>query len=681
MDIFANAANVFGDAGLLLKFLVTVFLKGLVFLSVVSFVLWLLRNNSASIRHLIISYSLAFLIMIPLITLAIPSWNVPLISEEIFLSGSKSRLQESSIESVINANADQETNNRSDNPASVSGSNERQNNSLTDTKSGSSFNVPGLIIIFWIVISFLILTWQLMGRFKVQRMVKRSKEVDSEIWVLALNQIIKDNNIKKQICLMVSDEVKVPVAVGLIEPKILIPDYAINWPQESVKTILLHEIAHLKRHDSISQIIAQIACVLHWFNPLVWIATFKLFIERERAADDYVLNGGIKVSAYVKHLIDASENVKLSNKPALDVAAMARGTDFKDRMLCILDPAANRKHASLSVKLMIAMLIVLFVIPLSAFSPWIANPPVTIDGQLALPGTSIISNQEEYLALPLNNVITVDYFGPEPGKIVLKLYDCKMEISGDGTRDSEDYNFHVKGQVRRMSISKSGPESEVHIEVFGTPDSDHSMLLYIDKELQKETQKIVQFKFQELLTQFYIGNGHRNYSSENPTFFVNQELYSSLEQDISEHEKMAKKRQWNLQKKRTDSNARAFGMNGTLNVIGEGLYLLKNVVGGVKSESLEIEADNVIIGGRLEYGFKIDFNAGGHLTVRGPVDGVNYKFEIVQKKVGTQFIDESTVYVNGNAKKCDEEDFYILKRLLAKTGLLEKQTSSKMNKR
>jgi beta-lactamase regulating signal transducer with metallopeptidase domain len=116
---------------------------------------------------------------------------------------------------------------------------------------------------------------------------------------------------------------------------------------------------------------AQIVCVLHWFNPLVWLIAQKLFIEQERAADDYVINHGIKISEYAKHLIEASEKVKYARRTSLDVAAMARGTDFKDRMLCVLDPGAKRKSLQFGGNIMIAVIIFLIFMPLASLNPWV----------------------------------------------------------------------------------------------------------------------------------------------------------------------------------------------------------------------------------------------------------------------------------------------------------------------
>ena len=56
----------------------------------------------------------------------------------------------------------------------------------------------------------------------------------------------------------------------------MLPATARQWSDEQLRSVLLHELAHIKRRDTVVQLLAQIACALHWFNPLVWFAAWRL---------------------------------------------------------------------------------------------------------------------------------------------------------------------------------------------------------------------------------------------------------------------------------------------------------------------------------------------------------------------------------------------------------------------
>ena len=107
----------------------------------------------------------------------------------------------------------------------------------------------------------------------------------------------------------------------------------------------MHELTHIKRGDRRTQAIAQLACAIYWFNPLVWYAAAGLARERERACDDEVLRFGAKPSAYATLLLD------LARKPASawmpqTALSMARPSAIEGRLLSILADAVRTPNRS-----------------------------------------------------------------------------------------------------------------------------------------------------------------------------------------------------------------------------------------------------------------------------------------------------------------------------------------------
>src|SRR5262249_60862855 len=85
---------------------------------------------------------------------------------------------------------------------------------------------------------------------------------------------------------------------------LMLPAAAEHWSDEQLRSVVVHELAHVKRRDTMARLVAQIACSLHWFNPLVWLASWRLGVECERACDDLVLASGVRPSAYAGHLLE-----------------------------------------------------------------------------------------------------------------------------------------------------------------------------------------------------------------------------------------------------------------------------------------------------------------------------------------------------------------------------------------
>ena len=88
---------------------------------------------------------------------------------------------------------------------------------------------------------------------------------------------------------------------GVLRPVILLPADAAGWPEERLTMALLHELAHVKRWDCLTQLIARAACAVYWFNPLSWLALARVRSEQEQASDDLALGCGLDRHAYADH--------------------------------------------------------------------------------------------------------------------------------------------------------------------------------------------------------------------------------------------------------------------------------------------------------------------------------------------------------------------------------------------
>ena len=136
-----------------------------------------------------------------------------------------------------------------------------------------------------------------------------------------------------------------PHVAGFFTSVIMMPPSATGWSAEARHAALVHELTHIKRGDRRTQAIAQLACAIYWFNPLVWYAAASLARERERACDDEVLRFGAKPSAYATLLLD------LARKPASawtpqTALSMARPSAIEGRLLSILADVVRTPYRS-----------------------------------------------------------------------------------------------------------------------------------------------------------------------------------------------------------------------------------------------------------------------------------------------------------------------------------------------
>src|SRR5260370_16847293 len=81
-----------------------------------------------------------------------------------------------------------------------------------------------------------------------------------------------------------------PLTWGILRPKLLLPEEADEWPDERRRAVLMHELAHVRRRDGLTQWLGLTACAAYWFNPLAWWAASRLWSEREQACEHIVFD-------------------------------------------------------------------------------------------------------------------------------------------------------------------------------------------------------------------------------------------------------------------------------------------------------------------------------------------------------------------------------------------------------
>ena len=84
------------------------------------------------------------------------------------------------------------------------------------------------------------------------------------------------------------DRVRSPLTYGLVRPVILLPK-GLDYEQEEVGYILLHEGTHIKHRDAWWKLFLAAALCVHWFNPLVWCMYVWANRDLERCCDESVV--------------------------------------------------------------------------------------------------------------------------------------------------------------------------------------------------------------------------------------------------------------------------------------------------------------------------------------------------------------------------------------------------------
>jgi beta-lactamase regulating signal transducer with metallopeptidase domain/HEAT repeat protein len=234
-----------------------------------------------------------------------------------------------------------------------------------------------LLLAVWALVMLVIgisLAW---AGLTVRRIVKQARPLDAPDWLTPLWEVSDRFGLEEAPRLLQSDEAKMPFACGILTPTIVLPAECESWSLDRRQAVLLHELAHVRRHDLFGHTLGRLVCAVYWFHPLVWTAAKQLRSESERACDDLALACGTRATDYAEHLLDIVTSVRRDSTPTVALA-MARRKEFEGRMLAILDPELRRSNPSRrqTAALIASLAFIAVVVGAAAPAPREANAAV-----------------------------------------------------------------------------------------------------------------------------------------------------------------------------------------------------------------------------------------------------------------------------------------------------------------
>jgi beta-lactamase regulating signal transducer with metallopeptidase domain len=172
-----------------------------------------------------------------------------------------------------------------------------------------------------------------------------------------------------------------PFVIGVTRPVLVLPKSVHRWSRSAAVAMLQHELAHVARRDYLKIVLVQLACVLHWFNPLMWKCARRARLDLEVACDDRVLACGTNPFDYAQQLLQLAAQFRRSAPANATAVTMADITDLEERMTMILK---NKKQTAPSRRTVIAVgaLVSLIVLPVAA-TQFVAKAPALRDVEVS----------------------------------------------------------------------------------------------------------------------------------------------------------------------------------------------------------------------------------------------------------------------------------------------------------
>lgn len=223
--------------------------------------------------------------------------------------------------------------------------------------------------------------------------------------------------------LLECDAVNTPAICGHWRPRLLVPPGMLAaFTHEELRHVFFHELAHVKRRDVMTNWITSVLLILHWFNPLVWLAFARMRTDREIACDALAIElaGSGQNRSYGETILKLLETMA---RPSLTPSLVGILED-RDQLRVRISMIARFGHASRWSWLAAPLLLVLALVTLTDAQTTDAKkklPPV-----LPLSMTNILSAAENK-----------DW-----------LNDAVWQVAPRGTQDFGGIRFHLEGVVQ-----------------------------------------------------------------------------------------------------------------------------------------------------------------------------------------------------------------------------------------
>ena len=235
---------------------------------------------------------------------------------------------------------------------------------------------------------------------KSNHQLKRSMRGASPLKDKRISRILEASQrklcITKKVTIYSTPKIKTPMLCGVLRPRIVLPSHVMHTlSDKQVQHILLHELAHDKRGDVLAAWVCTILQALHWFNPMLWLAFYKMRNDREAACDETVLNrlGAQHAEAYGSTIISLLRFSSQKQLLPVTIGLTDNRSNLTRRILMIRN--FSKKSTGWTVLAVVVMLSVAAV----AFSgaPTLKNEPITIKlgdyGEVDINGDAVNPNE------------------------------------------------------------------------------------------------------------------------------------------------------------------------------------------------------------------------------------------------------------------------------------------------
>lgn len=200
------------------------------------------------------------------------------------------------------------------------------------------------IALLWLSISLLLASKLILELIKTNQLPNKHTITPEASLLVRFEALIKKVKLTQTPRLLISLKTDVPMALGVLKPVVLIPASMLSGlTPAQLDMLILHELAHIRRHDYLINLIQTFVETVLFFHPCCFWVSKQMRTEREYCSDDIAVQHCSNPIAYAKTLTETASLCHQHRHHTIPKMAMAAsGGDLKQRVLRIV----KKNHCS-----------------------------------------------------------------------------------------------------------------------------------------------------------------------------------------------------------------------------------------------------------------------------------------------------------------------------------------------